>query len=398
MRPIGKIRLSLEESIVEVRRAALDSNLVVGLTHQYYKYPARFSPAFVSAAIEAFSQPGALVLDPYMGGGTTIVEALASRRRAVGCDINSLAVFVAKTKIAALTRNEVDLLEAWALVTVPSLFYHDSVPGLSGVTCPLRTRNLQLPRARALKKYLSLALASCQQLTTAKARQFARCALLNVAQWALNGRKQTPSLQEFRERLAGKTLEMLGASVDFTAKIRSTSAHEQAAILIHASSEQLPEKPPFKYGELADLVVTSPPYPGVHVLYHRWQVDGRRETPAPYWIADCLDGKGNAFYNFGDRRCQNQDDYFETALRTLRGIRRVMRQGAMIVQMLAFSNPSKQLPRYLETLKNAGFREMRVPSKQHRRIWRAVPRRSWYAEQKGDINSAREVVLLHRAV
>ena len=26
------------------------------------------------------------------------------------------------------------------------------------------------------------------------------------------------------------------------------------------------------------LVLTSPPYPAVHVLYHRWQVKGRKET------------------------------------------------------------------------------------------------------------------------
>jgi hypothetical protein len=38
------------------------------------------------------------------------------------------------------------------------------------------------------------------------------------------------------------------------------------------------------------LVLTSPPYPGVHVLYHRWQVDGRKETPLPFMIAGKLDG------------------------------------------------------------------------------------------------------------
>ena len=40
------------------------------------------------------------------------------------------------------------------------------------------------------------------------------------------------------------------------------------------------------------LVVTSPPYPGVHVLYHRWQVDGRKEAPLPFMIANKLDGAG----------------------------------------------------------------------------------------------------------
>ena len=34
-----------------------------GLTHGFYKYPARFSPVFASAAIRAFTEPGDLVLD-----------------------------------------------------------------------------------------------------------------------------------------------------------------------------------------------------------------------------------------------------------------------------------------------------------------------------------------------
>jgi len=36
---------------------------VSGLTHGFYKYPARFSPSFVRAAIETFTQPADLVLD-----------------------------------------------------------------------------------------------------------------------------------------------------------------------------------------------------------------------------------------------------------------------------------------------------------------------------------------------
>ena len=64
------------------------------------------------------------------------------------------------------------------------------------------------------------------------------------------------------------------------------------------------------------LVVTSPPYPGIHMLYHRWQVDGRKETDAPYWIAACDDGCGTSFYNFADRRRNAEDRYFEKAERS----------------------------------------------------------------------------------
>jgi len=74
--------------------AARNSAPVRGLTHSFYKYPARFSPIFASAVIQAFSEPGDLVLDPHVGGGTTIVEALAAGREAVGVDISTLAEFV----------------------------------------------------------------------------------------------------------------------------------------------------------------------------------------------------------------------------------------------------------------------------------------------------------------
>ncbi len=60
------------------------------------QYPARFSPAFARAAIETFTKPGDLVLDPHVGGGTTLVEALALGRDAIGVDISALAEFVAK--------------------------------------------------------------------------------------------------------------------------------------------------------------------------------------------------------------------------------------------------------------------------------------------------------------
>src|ERR1700730_6692366 len=59
---------------------ARDNDPVRGLTHGFYKYPARFSPIFARAAIEAFTQPGDLVLDNHVGGGTTLVEALATGR------------------------------------------------------------------------------------------------------------------------------------------------------------------------------------------------------------------------------------------------------------------------------------------------------------------------------
>jgi hypothetical protein len=98
------------------------------------------------------------------------------------------------------------------------------------------------------------------------------------------------------------------------------------------------------------LVLTSPPYPGVHVLYHRWQVDGRKEAPLPFMIANKLDGAGSSYYTMGDRKYPDLRTYFDNIRRTLSSVAALANKRTVIVQMVAFSEPEWQLPRYLETM------------------------------------------------
>ena len=86
--------------------------VVTGLTHDFYRYPARFSPMFARAAIEAFTEPGDTILDPFAGGATSLVEALAHGRNAVGVDISQLAVFLARAKTSLLSRKEIAVISS----------------------------------------------------------------------------------------------------------------------------------------------------------------------------------------------------------------------------------------------------------------------------------------------
>ena len=97
---------------------------VQGYTHEYYRYPARFSPIFVQSIIEAFSEPGETILDPFMGGGTTLVEAITCGRHAIGTDINPLAAFVTKVKTTPLRRKELSVIEQWASALCEHLNLH----------------------------------------------------------------------------------------------------------------------------------------------------------------------------------------------------------------------------------------------------------------------------------
>jgi DNA modification methylase len=383
----------LEDALAKLAAAARDESPVSGWTHNFYRYPARFSPQFALAAIELFSKPGDLVLDPYMGGGTAVVEGVISGRHVVGNDLNSLAAFIARVKVTTLSEDDVAAVRKWTTWKVRGFKYDLPYEQVASVVDEAKTRNLTLSKARFIKKAMAAGLATLDELPSDRAKDFVRCAILRVGQWALDGRERRTPVADFRVRLKATTREMLAAIAALGNQIRRTGGR---ATILNCDAENLADSRLLRGKGRAALVVTSPPYPGVHVLYHRWQVDGRRETPAPYWITGCNDGQGGSFYNFGDRRESAADRYFVKSLATLKAVRAVMKDGGYMIQLVAFNQPADHLPRYLENMEEAGFGEVRMGA--DARIWRRVPGRKWHARQKGNTNSAKEVVLVHRAV
>jgi DNA modification methylase len=72
------------------------------ITHGYHKYPAKFIPQLVNKLLVKYSKPHDLVLDPFGGCGTTVVESKVMGRRSIGVDINDVAVLIAKAKSRAI--------------------------------------------------------------------------------------------------------------------------------------------------------------------------------------------------------------------------------------------------------------------------------------------------------
>lgn len=61
-----------------------------------HKFWARKPHNVVAEYIEHYSKPGDIVLDPFCGSGVTAVEAVKRRRRAVGIDLNPMAIFISE--------------------------------------------------------------------------------------------------------------------------------------------------------------------------------------------------------------------------------------------------------------------------------------------------------------
>lgn len=68
------------------------------ITHGYYTYPAKFIPQLASRLINEYSSEGDIIIDPFMGSGTTVVEAIVNNRIGIGTDINDIAYLIAKVK------------------------------------------------------------------------------------------------------------------------------------------------------------------------------------------------------------------------------------------------------------------------------------------------------------
>lgn len=67
-------------------------------THGYHVYPAMMIPQVARRLIRLYGQPRGLLLDPFCGSGTSLVEARLAGMNAIGIDLNPFAALLARVK------------------------------------------------------------------------------------------------------------------------------------------------------------------------------------------------------------------------------------------------------------------------------------------------------------
>lgn len=81
------------------------------LTHNIHRYSGKFIPQIANAVISLVTKENDIILDPYMGSGTTMLEASLLKRHSVGIDLNPLAVLISKVKNTPIEVNKLEMLE-----------------------------------------------------------------------------------------------------------------------------------------------------------------------------------------------------------------------------------------------------------------------------------------------
>ncbi len=181
-------------AVAAFREAALDNSVIVptrgrSLTpNAQYRYPARFSPRFAAAAIQLVTEPGGLVIDPFMGSGTTVIEAMRHGRRAVGMDISPISHFLARTTSAAYSDSDLEAVRSWFIGQVSDFRGLKRAPALLEA-CP-RT-NLDMRRNWRLVAVIDGIVAQAVQLSSGQ-QDLARLAVLRSSQWACTCQPYAP--------------------------------------------------------------------------------------------------------------------------------------------------------------------------------------------------------------
>lgn len=397
--------------LAALRRAALSRTPVslgprrTASPHEYYRYPARFSPELAAAVIAAFSAPGDLVADYFLGGGTTLVEARFAGRIGFGSDLNSLSTFVSTVKTQLYSGSELEAVGGWAICAADDPSGHVAWPADDQAVAYFK--NFSEPSLAEHRRVLFAALAALKYVPPGKARDFARCIVLRTAQWGMDMRSQVPTPDELQAAITDNARSMIDAARTATKGYRTAdqavaSGGLPRSLVLHQGLPGVAGIAALKRYPSPRLIMTSPPYPGVYVNYHRWKLRGRLETPLPYFIAGQSDGHGLAHYTMAARSDRTQGTYFKQLEAAYTDVAKLCDDQTWLVQVVGFNDVVDQLQRYLSTMNRAGFSEVvfsQLSTAEDGRLWRDVPGRRWWA-RAGDRSevvrhTAREVVLVH---
>ncbi|MHA2138141.1 MAG: DNA methyltransferase [Candidatus Hodarchaeales archaeon] len=123
-----------EKQLDNIRKFATPSR-ETGYTRSIYSYPAKFLSRLPRELIKTFTQEGDQICDPFVGGGTTGLEAMLLNRQFFGYDINPFALLISRVKTAYVSKVNLQktleiILRDIDLSRVPTSNFLDSIDKL----------------------------------------------------------------------------------------------------------------------------------------------------------------------------------------------------------------------------------------------------------------------------
>jgi hypothetical protein len=246
------------------------------LTHGIHPYPAKFIPQIPNALIQELSSVGDTVADIFSGSGTTLVEALTLKRRAVGLDANPLACLIAKSKTGFLSEGGADELGLLVLrsrelgESIVASAGEDLFPSVKFVSAQWRPDLDRIGfwfESHVIEELAEI-LGWCRSVSSDVARNLALTAFSSIVVTVSKQDSDTRYVRRDKNLLPGETMrrfaknleQAVRASLEFADVVEPRFSCD----VIEANLLTRPVIPKL------DLMVCSPPYPNAfsYHLYH----------------------------------------------------------------------------------------------------------------------------------
>ncbi len=319
-------------------------------------HPARFVSQLPAAFIGVLSEPGQTVLDPFMGSGTTLVEAQRLGLRSIGIDIGYISCLIARAKTCSLPSVTIkavlnDLLFD-AVRAVKSRSQNSPVP--KGVQADKwYTKRVQKDLSRiwrlvtsyhGVDRILSEAAFSATLLPVCR----------ETRHWGYVCDNSTPKSDHEGNVLEHycKTLNALKRAYeerdsDMSSRSGQRVKIEKAKVIAGDCKEVLKSVP----GQSVDIVVTSPPYFGVsdYIKSQRLSME---------WFGYSVEPLRQKEIGARSKRHRKRalDEYIQEIHEALSGIRACLKPGGALILIVGQSSARTPImTKVKNTLRQLGF-------------------------------------------
>ena len=230
------------------------------MTHGYHKYPAKFIPPLAARLIEKYTQPDALVVDPFMGSGTTLVEAMLYGRRTVGVDINPIAWLITKAKTTPINPETLRLGLTNLYDALPVNSEGQLISPLLGKVPKLEHERIDYWFIEPNRSELEVVLFLIKQEPNQSVRYFMLCGFSNIlkncSRWLMRSSKPTVDKNKKIPPLVPTLKRQLKYMEKRNALFWGKMKGKAYSVVVHRGDAR--ELPVLKNS--IDLIVTSPPY------------------------------------------------------------------------------------------------------------------------------------------
>lgn len=231
-------------------------------SHNLHAFAAKFPPQLPRVFIRGLTQPGDLVLDPMMGSGTAIVEAVLEGRRALGLDIDPLAIRLGSVKTTPLDIDDLRhagyrvLSRAHALLSEGSVVEHH-LESFDGPTKAF----IDYWFLPTTQRELMALLLAVQEVADTSIRRFLELTFSSIIVTKSGGVSLARDLAHTRPHL-DKTKIPRDALGQFLVRLRKNLesmtevvSNDAGALSLAGDARSMPIA-----SGIVDLVITSPPY------------------------------------------------------------------------------------------------------------------------------------------